>query len=94
MRIVVTGSDGFVGTHLIKRLTQENLNVIKLDIKSGIDIINWKQLNTIPKFDFLIHLASKSFVPDSFKYPKDFYYSNTQRFFAVGNMRICQHGKL
>ena len=76
MRIVVTGSDGFVGTHLIKRLTQENLNVIKLDIKSGIDIINWKQLNTIPKFDFLIHLASKSFVPDSFKYPKDFYYSN------------------
>jgi len=88
MRIAVTGSEGFVGSHLVKRLKELDADIIGLDIKSGIDITDWKQVRSTERFDVLFHLAAKSYVPDSYKYPRDFYYSNMVG--TINALELCR----
>ena len=76
MKIAVTGSSGFAGSHLVKRLKSLNQDVISIDIKKGIDITDWQQLESVEHFDILFHLAAKSYVPDSYKEPRSFFYTN------------------
>ena len=67
MNILLTGSDGFVVSHLFYHLKEEH-NVIGFDIKSGQDILQTE----FPKdIDLVIHLASKSGVRDSLDKPTD-----------------------
>ena len=88
MKIAVTGSTGFVGSHLIKRLNNSGFAVIKLDIKDGIDITDWKQIRSIDKFDLLFHLAAKTYVPDSYENPRDFYYTNITS--TINVLELCR----
>ena len=76
MKIAVTGSTGFVGSHLTKRLKALCHDVIDIDIKKGIDITDRKQLESLEPFDILFHLAAKSYVPDSYKDPWSFFCVN------------------
>ena len=76
MIIVVTGSKGFVGRYLTRALLDKGYKVIEIDLISGFDITNWSEVKDIPRFDVLIHLAAKSFVPDSFINPSSFYKTN------------------
>ena len=76
MIIAVTGSSGFTGKKLVAKLTSLNHEVIKLDIKEGIDITDFNNLKDIPKFDIIYHLAAMSYVPDSYQRPHDFYRVN------------------
>ena len=63
MNILLTGSDGFIGSHLFHQLKEEH-NVIGFDIKNGHDILN----SELPKdIDLVIHLAGLSGVKDSSK---------------------------
>jgi nucleoside-diphosphate-sugar epimerase len=70
--VAITGSEGFVGSHLSNVLLANNYNVIRLDIKNGFDLLSTNSFNTHPAFDLIIHLAAKVFVPDSFDNPADF----------------------
>ena len=88
MRIAVTGSSGFVGSHLVKRLKELGADIAGLDIKNGVDITDWKQVQSIEQFDVLFHLAAKSYVPDSYKYPRDFYYSNVIG--TINALELCR----
>ncbi|MBN1213873.1 MAG: NAD(P)-dependent oxidoreductase [Candidatus Lokiarchaeota archaeon] len=74
--IAVTGSAGFVGRHLVNALNKNKENVIELDIDKGFDLTKKKDVERIPKFDVIVHLASKSFVPHSFERPYEFYHDN------------------
>lgn len=74
--IAVTGSSGFVGKHLVHALKKNNVNVIELDIDQGFDLSKSDDIKRVPKFDVIIHLAAKSFVPHSFERPFEFYYNN------------------
>ncbi len=74
--ITITGSSGFIGKHLVKYLKSKNYEIIEFDVKSGIDISKWKDIEKIAKFDIIVHLAAKSFVPESFKKPYEFYKNN------------------
>ncbi len=76
--IAVTGSSGFVGTHLINLLQTNGFNTIELDIQKGFDLNDWNQCKNIVNVDVIVHLAARSFVPDSFIYPRDFYTLNIQ----------------
>ena len=78
MRIAITGSGGFVGQHLIKLLNQKpNYEIFEISTKKNFHIQKWDSINEIKvKIDVVIHLAAKTFVPDAYKTPIDFYNFN------------------
>ncbi len=85
LKIAITGSSGFVGKRLVNKLAKSNVDIIEIDLKSGFDILKTDSLNRIETFDVLIHLAAKSYVPDSFKYPASFYYTN-----IIGTLNVLE----
>ena len=89
MRIAVTGSSGFTGKKLVKHLQYLNHEVIKIDLEEGIDATNYNDLKEIPKFDILYHLAAKSFVPDSYLKPLDFYKVNFNS--TLNTLELCRN---
>ena len=76
MKIAVTGSSGFIGSNLVKKLEKLGFQVIKIDISNGIDLLNWNEVKNINNFAILFHLAAKTYVPDSYSIPRDFYSTN------------------
>ena len=79
MKILITGHQGFIGTHLTKRV-----RAIGLDIKDGNDIVTCK----LPKADVVIHLAAKSDVVESMINPVETIRTNT-----LGTIRLWEKYK-
>lgn len=75
-KIAVTGSRGFIGSHLTKRLRSLNHEVIEIDISTGFDVTDFDTLKKIPEFDMVFHLAGKTFIPKAFEDPHSFYMTN------------------
>lgn len=86
--IVVTGSSGFVGSHLLKKLSELNVRVIGLDIRDGVDLTDWTQIRDLPPFDTMIHLAAKIFVPAAYENPREFYHINIGS--TINALEICR----
>ncbi len=74
-KILITGSGGFVGKNLIRFLKDYSFQIIETKDKSFDLKLNesWEQ---IEKCDYLIHLAGKSFVPNSWEEPAKFIENN------------------
>ena len=82
MNILLTGSDGFVGSHLFYHLKEEH-NVIGFDLKNGHDILK----SEFPKdIDLVIHLGGLSGVRDSLDKPTDYWKTN-----VIGTQRLFEH---
>ncbi len=81
-KILVTGAAGFVGTYLCKRLISEGHEVTKLTSASG-NIVEQDTWNNLPVVNVVIHLAAKTFVPDSWKNPTLFQDVNVQGTFKA-----------
>lgn len=75
-KIIVTGSSGFVGKHVVSSLKESGLQVVEVDYNNGHDLTNPACLNFVSDFDYIVHLASRSFVPESFQNPFIFYRDN------------------
>jgi UDP-glucose 4-epimerase len=59
MRVLVTGSEGFLGQHLIQFLSEKGHEVVRYDVALGHDILNAEQLrNSLNGCDVCIHLAA------------------------------------
>lgn len=76
-RILVTGATGFVGRHLVARLMQLEHDVVEVNQKSG-DVACAVTWAAFPSSDVVVHLAAKSFVPDSWTDPAGFLKTNFQ----------------
>ena len=50
--------------------------VTQLDITNGVDVCDSSQLESVPEFDCLVHLANLVYVPDSYRFPEKFYRIN------------------
>jgi UDP-glucose 4-epimerase len=74
--VVVTGSSGFVGRHLVTRLQEEGADVIPFDIIDGRDITRWPDFEKIAKAEVVYHLAAKTFVPSAQEDPRATYEVN------------------
>jgi GDP-4-dehydro-6-deoxy-D-mannose reductase len=63
-KVLVTGATGFIGTRLLPRLRAVGHEIIAANSKSG-DIRAESTWAKFPPAEVVIHLAGKSFVPDS-----------------------------
>jgi nucleoside-diphosphate-sugar epimerase len=91
MKIVITGSKGFVGKVLINKLRSNSSQIVEIDLEQGFDLMDWDSLRFIDKFDVLIHLAAKSYVPDSFENPSSFYKTNVLG--TLNALELCRKHK-
>ncbi len=76
MRVVVTGSRGFIGNRLCDALVNLGHEVVEIDLSLGHNVEDWKSFEELPKFDYMVHLAARIFVPESFENPRSFYQTN------------------
>ena len=76
-KILVTGSNGFIGKALVKKLSGMGFTTIGFDMMDG-DIAAEGTLDYLEKEDisYVFHLAGKTFVPDSWSHPYSFYRTN------------------
>jgi nucleoside-diphosphate-sugar epimerase len=73
--VVISGSGGFIGKHLISELSKQKIKIIKMSKIFG-DISKKKTWEKLPEANVLVHLAAKTFVPESWKKPKEFFNTN------------------
>jgi UDP-glucose 4-epimerase len=93
MNALVTGSKGFIGSHLVSSLKENGVNAEEIDIKNGIDLTNWEQLHDFikntSKIDILFHLGAIVFVPYSFKNPRITYTTN-----VMGTLNVLEIARI
>ena len=85
MKIVLTGSEGFIGSNLKKRLLRKKHQLICYDLLLNKDI---KDFILDGDEDFVIHLAAKANVRDSVKNPAPYFITNvdySKRIFNLCN---------
>ena len=70
-KVLITGSSGFIGSHLQEALANLNVQTYCYDIAEG-DVSDASTWNQYKKANVVIHLAAMSFVPDSWQHPGDF----------------------
>jgi nucleoside-diphosphate-sugar epimerase len=74
-KILVTGGSGFIGKHLIKKIRSSQHEVIGVNSLAG-DVADKNTWSNFEPADVLVHLASNTFVPDSWKDPNTFLQTN------------------
>lgn len=76
-KILITGHKGFVGSALVKNLTNKNIEIVLPEIAGkSFNLCNKLELDLLGHSDVIVHLAARSFVPDSFNNSADFYENN------------------
>ena len=86
-KILVTGANGFIGKTLCNQLVLHGHEVVAISSDRG-DISLIKTWEQIPPTDTVIHLAARTFVPDSWKKPDLFLETNT-----LGTLRALEYCK-
>jgi UDP-glucose 4-epimerase len=86
--IAVSGSTGFIGAHLVKKLLATGHDVIPINRATGHDVADFETLRNVRPFDIAIHLAARMFVPDAFKNPLSFY--NTNVLGTLNMLELCR----
>ena len=74
--VLVTGSDGFLGNHVLRDLTQHGFNVFPKRRTDG-DVTKSTTWDKFPATDYLVDLAGLTFVPASWENPTEFVQSNS-----------------
>jgi len=63
-KVLVTGAEGFMGKPLVRALLAAGMEAIPVGREYG-DLVHGETWGRLPRADVLIHLAGRSYVPDS-----------------------------
>ena len=74
-RVLVTGASGFIGRHLVPSLRSAGHEVVPLSRADG-DVAERSTWATLPRMSSVVHLAARSFVPDSWHEPGEYMRTN------------------
>lgn len=88
MRILLTGSSGFIGSRLMSTLLAGRNSVFPYDRKLGFDLVNWRSMETITDiadFDMAIHLGAITTVGEAQENAL-----NTAKVNVMGTMNILE----
>ncbi len=84
MKILITGSSGFVGSKLVEKLSQEN-EIVSFDLENGKSIMDFEQLkDSMVGCDAVVHLAAIK-GPDESKKFEDYFELNN-----VGTLNVAK----
>ena len=86
-RILITGSLGFIGQHLLNSLKQSNYKIFECNRFNG-DLTIENSWNNIEKCDYVVHLAGKSSIPESWADIHGFINNNTN--ITVNVLNYCR----
>ena len=86
-RILLTGSDGFVGRNLGQELRRQGAKVLTLVDRNGqmIDIRDWQKIREIRNLDIIYHLAATTSIPFCSENPRETYEVN-----VLGTLNILE----
>ncbi|BCZ48622.1 NAD-dependent dehydratase [Clostridium gelidum] len=88
-QILITGSNGFIGSKLKSRLIELNYDIIEFNSSDG-DISDFNSIKNInfENIYHIFHLAAKIFVPNSWINPQEYYKVNS--FGTVNILEFCK----
>jgi nucleoside-diphosphate-sugar epimerase len=86
-KLLVTGASGFVGRHFVAQAIAAGHEVHSADSRNG-DVGDETTWMNMPAADVVVHLAARSFVPDSWKHPAEFIRTN-----VVGTAHALEHAR-
>ena len=84
-KALVTGGEGFIGSHVVEALKFRGYQVAVLDRKSGFDI---RTHDFWEKYETIYHLAARASIPDSFETPLETHDHN-----VTGTLRILEFAR-
>jgi UDP-glucose 4-epimerase len=82
MTILVTGGDGYIGSHIVRVLSEAGQEVLSVDLKTGLDISSPHAIKELIKtmkdnnISSVIHLAAFKSVSESVSHPGKYYHNN------------------
>jgi UDP-glucose 4-epimerase len=81
--VLVTGHTGFIGQNLAIALNQRGMVWCGVSLSNGFDLTVPGSLDRLPAADWVVHLAGRTGVPESWWNPAPFYRSNLDATLSV-----------